>query len=204
MTTSLTFGRRAQGSIIIDGITTVEIDVRVSESHSFSSKTTDYPVEDGSILSDHVLVNPFSIGMTGIVSNTPIPTTGAVIPTTGNGERRSDTAYENLVKASREKKSVVYNSTLASYSGILTELSFPKDSTTGESIQFSATFKEIRKGFVLRADPQTFPNSNALSAQVSDRASSEINNGNERPSAWEEAQRRVALNNAQSIAERNP
>ena len=200
MTTSLSFGKRSQGRIIINGTTIVVIDVRVSETHDFSSRTTDYPVEDGSVLSDHVIVDPFTISMTGVVSNTPLPKTGTEESTTDNGERRSDVAYQELVTANRTKKTVVYDSTLASYSGILTSLSFSKDNTTGESISFSATFKETRKGFIKRADPETFPNDNALAASVSDRASTEKNNGNKKLSAWNEAQRRAALRNAEEIA----
>lgn len=204
MANSLSFGKRSQGRIIIDGTTIVTIDVRVSENHTFKSRTTDYPVEDGSVLADHVIVDPFVIGMTGVISNTPLPRLGNEISTTGIGERRSDVAYEALVKANRQKSNVIYDSTLATYSGILTDLSVTKDSNTGEAISFSATFKEIRKGLIKRADPTTFPNENALSSAVADRASSETNQGTERLSAWDEAQRRVALENATSIAEVNP
>jgi len=204
MASSLSFGKRAQGRIIINGTTIVAIDVRVSENHAFKSRTTDYPIEDGSVLADHVIIDPFIIGMTGIVSNTPLPRLGNEISTTGIGERRSDVAYEALVKANRFKSSVIYESTLATYSGVLTDLSVLKDSSTGESISFSATFKEVRKGLIKRADPATFPNENALSSAIADRASAESNQGTERPNAWDEAQRRAALNNANSIAEVNP
>jgi hypothetical protein len=204
MPTSISFGKRSEGSIIINGTTIVTIDVRVSESHNFSSKTTDYPIEDGSLLTDHVIVDPFSVGLNGIVSNTPLPKVGTEVSTTGNGERRSDVAYEALVTASRTKQSVVFESTLASYSGIITDLSFSKDSSTGESINFSATFREVRTGFVKRADPDTFPNENALAASIADRASTEKNNGSKRLSAWSEAQRRAALNQAEDTAGRNP
>lgn len=204
MANSLSFGKRSQGRIIINGTTIVAIDVRVSENHTFKSRTTDYPIEDGSVLADHVIVDPFVIGMTGIISNTPLPRLGSEMSTTGIGERRSDVAYEALVKANRNKSTVIYESTLATYSGALTDLSVQKDSNSGESLPFSATFKEIRKGLITRADPATFPNENALSSAIADRASTQNNQGTERPNAWDEAQRRAALDNANSIAEVNP
>lgn len=204
MTTSISFGKRSQGRIIINGTTVVVVDVRVSEAHNFTSKITDYPIEDGAVLSDHVLINPSSISMTGTVSNTPLPKVGTEIPTTGNGERRSDIAYEALIKANREKQTVVYDSTLASYTGIITDLTFVKNNSTGESINFSATFREVRKGFVKRADPSTFPNENALALSIKDRASTKKNNGKKRLSAWDEAQKRAALERGLDTAERTP
>lgn len=204
MTTSIAFGKRSQGSIIINSTTVVTIDVRVNENHNFSSKVTDYPIEDGAVLSDHIIISPFTINMTGIVSNTPLPKLGSEVSTTGKGERRSDVAYEALVRANRTKQSVVYESTLAAYSGILTDLSIIKNNSTGESVTFTATFREVRTGFVKRADPSTFPNANALAASIKDRASTVKNDGKKQLSAWEEAQKRAAEQRALSIAGRTP
>lgn len=46
-------------------------DAVTRETHSLSSKLTEYPVETGSIISDHVIHNPITLEIEALVSNTP-------------------------------------------------------------------------------------------------------------------------------------
>jgi len=55
--------------------TVLVLDAVINENHQASAQPTMYPVEDGSIVSDHVVQNPVTLSLTGIISDTPLPDT---------------------------------------------------------------------------------------------------------------------------------
>ena len=144
---NITLGQQKFGQLVIDGIGVVAIDVRLSESHDFESTVTSFPVEDGSVISDHILVTPFTVSVEGLVSNSPLSESENV--TVG---RRSDNAFEMLLSANRQKKMVTLLTSLAVYRGVLTNISFPKDASTGDAILFRATVKEIKFATVKKGE----------------------------------------------------
>lgn len=62
--------RRVQ--FIQNSNTVITVDCMVNEKHSRKSQPTEFEVEDGSTVSDHVILKPFSLSLTGIISDTPI------------------------------------------------------------------------------------------------------------------------------------
>ena len=50
----------------------VVFDAVVNEDHAMSATVTEHPIEDGSIISDHVIQQPDQLTLRGIVSNSPI------------------------------------------------------------------------------------------------------------------------------------
>ena len=48
------------------------VDVTIEESHEMSAQVTDWPVEGGSLISDHVRLQPRSLIISGFVSGTPL------------------------------------------------------------------------------------------------------------------------------------
>jgi len=73
------------GELIVDAI--------LQESHDWSAKVTEHPVENGETLSDHVQVLPLVLKIEGIISNTPISFLGVPIFTSSN---RVEEAYTKL------------------------------------------------------------------------------------------------------------
>lgn len=57
-----------------NGGTAFQLDVSVSEEHSRDSVPTQFPVEDGSNISDHIFISPFQLSITGVISDTPLGT----------------------------------------------------------------------------------------------------------------------------------
>lgn len=55
--------------------TVLYFDAVLSETHQATSLPTMFPVEDGSVISDHVIQNPITLSLTGIISDTPLPDT---------------------------------------------------------------------------------------------------------------------------------
>ena len=57
------------GNIIAD----VEVSSKQSESHAFRAVATEYPIQNGSIVSDHVFLKPRELDVSFTSSNTPGP-----------------------------------------------------------------------------------------------------------------------------------
>ncbi len=53
-------------------INVLTIDATLEESHSSSVDITDFPIEDGSIISDHFILKPKELTIEGIITDTPI------------------------------------------------------------------------------------------------------------------------------------
>jgi len=74
-----------------------EWDCTISESHSRPGSVTQWPVEEGSDISDHVQIDPVQLKMEGFVSNTPIGRTKGSYPVTGDGYTRGQQAHDAIV-----------------------------------------------------------------------------------------------------------
>ncbi len=58
------------------------LDVSLTESHSFETEVTDYPVESGGSISDNIRPKPLKVTIEGIVTNTPLTSNAVNKPTT--------------------------------------------------------------------------------------------------------------------------
>lgn len=52
--------------------TVLQFDACINEQHGRDAQVTTNPIEDGSVISDHVVVQPLGLSLTGIVSDTPL------------------------------------------------------------------------------------------------------------------------------------
>ena len=64
---SLIFGEKIKARVGL-----VELDASLSESHSMNATVTEYPVEEGADIADHIRRQPDTITISGIVSDTPL------------------------------------------------------------------------------------------------------------------------------------
>lgn len=65
--------------IIQNDNTVIQLDCSVSETHSRESTPTEFPVENGQTVSDHIILKPLTLEITGIVSDTPVGGIGGLI-----------------------------------------------------------------------------------------------------------------------------
>lgn len=151
----------------------IQIDVTSSEEHGFSSKVTEHPVEDGSVISDHLVKSPKRLSLTGIVSDDPIsispsPTDsidgvgGSVIggsPKTessktsskvgssllSKGEGKlSKIAFEIFQSMSNDRLLLTIITELETYTNMVLEnFKVNKTARTANALAFTATFKEV-------------------------------------------------------------
>ena len=65
-------GKTKKVRFIVNNNDVIVLDASVKEDHSRRSPATKLPVENGQTVSDNIIVEPFSLSITGIISDTPI------------------------------------------------------------------------------------------------------------------------------------
>lgn len=140
-------------------IDTLTIDATISEQHASTSDVTDHPVEEGSDVSDHKRDKPDTLKIEGLISNTPINRgqntrsglrsfVDTVSDTLSNMDARpgyAEGAYNTLRALKESGKLITVITGLRVYENMmLTELSAPRDSKTGDALSFTCTLREVR------------------------------------------------------------
>ena len=157
-------------------IASLRIDAVTNETHSRTSELTNFPIEDGAAITDHVKLDPISIEIDGFISDAPVAPLGiraigdvtrnirnALLP--GRFENDDDVpnstsrspldAWEYLNKVWRDRNLIVVVSSLQVYRNmILTSLSAPKSARIGKSLEFRASLREVR---ILESEEIFFP-----------------------------------------------
>lgn len=122
-----------------------ELDAAVVEDHTFDSEVTEYPVEKGADVADHVRARPIVVTIEGIVSDTPV---GSL------AERRFDQfgeflysgeAFTKLQEIRDAREPVRIITSLRSYDNMLLQsIQVPRDARTGDALRFRATFVQLQ------------------------------------------------------------
>lgn len=129
---------QANKFVIIAGF---EIDATLSEGHKFPATATDFPVERGADITDHVRNTSLHVAIEGIVSDTPI---GVMVDKRAGTSLPSDDALAHLMSIRNAREPVTIETSLAVYDNMLMlDLDVPRDAHTGDAIRFSAEFKQV-------------------------------------------------------------
>lgn len=131
------------------------IDIAKSETYSFESEVTDFPVEEGANVSDHIRTNPVVITLECVVSNTPIgliaqdPSRQALdfdrdlaVPDAETPVPAND-AFERLVAIWKARKPVSIDTSRGRFDNMVLSLEFPISLETSGGLVFTATLKQI-------------------------------------------------------------
>ena len=144
-------------------IGTYRIDASITESHVYESDVTEFPVEQGSAISDNIRLKAIMVTIEGVVTDTPIgvmadlrnavngdssftPTTdAATAKARGDAQSAPSTDALAAMLAIRDARQPVPIATsLQNFENmVLTNLEVPRDATTGSALRFTATFKQI-------------------------------------------------------------
>lgn len=119
------------------------LDCLVSDNHTWSSEVSEYPVESGATISDHVRNLPLRVEIEAIVSNTPIGTAREqrTVP-----DESTDALYDHLMKIHEDRRPVTISTSLRTYeSMVLQDLAIPRDAQTGDAIRFTASFIQVKQ-----------------------------------------------------------
>jgi len=135
--TTLLFEPKRKGKI-----GTLELDATLEEQHEYNSEVTQYPIENGEKISDHVNLNPIRLTMRCFITQTPVQLLNV---NTILGNDLIQTAFDKLVEIRNSKDVVTVVSGLKIYPDMIMSFSIPRDTRTGQSLQFTAKFTQIKK-----------------------------------------------------------
>lgn len=117
------------------------IDCLLSDSHTFDSEVTDFPVESGATISDNIRNKPLIVTMECLISNTPL---GQLVQLRNKDSTPVDSAYDKLLKIRADRKPVKIFTSLRTYTNMaLQSLTIPRESGCGDELKFTATFKQV-------------------------------------------------------------
>ena len=134
-----------------DVITEIPLDVRPSETHHFSTRITEYPVEEGAKITDHVHIDPYTLDLEGFVSNTPVTSIPASLPYLKGDMRvgrqageRAKNAYDVLVTVFRARTPLTVVTRMQTFEDmVIQKLDIPFSADRGTSLWFSMSLKKI-------------------------------------------------------------
>jgi hypothetical protein len=140
MVLSLIFGKQKYAQSLFkyrfNGPAVVTFDTMVSEEHKFSSRITYFPVENGSIISDHIFKQPDVIILSGLISDTPL---NIFAPS-----NRSIDAFNALVQLHERREVFDVITGIKVYKGMsITSLDVPRTIKTGQTLTFNITLQKI-------------------------------------------------------------
>lgn len=121
----------------------LEFDASIQEDHEAESVVTDFPVEEGADISDHIRPVPERITINGIVSNTPL-TLLAVLGSLPGSVDRVDTAYNVLRKLRDERKLVSVITSLRKYESMaITSFGVSRNASNGDNMNATVSLREV-------------------------------------------------------------
>lgn len=131
------------------------IDIATSEEHDLEAEVTEFPIEGGGSVTDHVRIKPPSVTIKGIISDTPI---GAVADLRGSNMKPSEEGRVVLEAIFAAKEQIELETTLKTYKDMIMEsLSFSENGESGEALNFTASFRQVvietNKRVIIRAIP---------------------------------------------------
>ena len=124
-------------------ITSLDLDVMQDEIHEWKNDVTQFPVEIGSQITDHIQPLPDFISVTGIISNSAIGVDA--LSSQEGGEDRCQTAFDLLRKFHDDRQLLTVYTRYKVYTDMaLKSCNIPRDSSVGDSIKFKLEFDHVR------------------------------------------------------------
>ena len=137
MVLSLIYGNKkyAKGQIQSE-FGSVTFDTVVQEDHRYSSRVTHYPVEFGTIISDHIIKEPDVVILSGLISDTPL---NILAPF-----NRSNAAFNQLVLLQARRVVLDVVTGIKVYRNMtITQLDVPRNIKTGQTLTFNIELQKI-------------------------------------------------------------
>lgn len=131
------------------------IDCTLSETHSFDSDVTEFPIESGSVITDNVRLQPMTIDLDCIVSNNPFGEIASNVitqsfspdpdlPTQSLNALRSSVAYQRMIDIRDKREPITIRTSRGTFTNmVLKTLGIPRDDKTGDAIRFTAHFIHV-------------------------------------------------------------
>jgi len=162
-------------------IDVIELDATIRETEEYTNEVTEFPIESGFTITDHVIHKPERVTIEGFITNTPVPNSITSVPIliTGQGNRVK-TALEKLLELAGFDSSGVNGSIakafiptphivsvtmgLRVYNDMIIEsISIPRDNSTGETLRFTVALKRV---IIVKTDFVKIENTSELNGKA--------------------------------------
>lgn len=121
------------------GVGNISFDIILGESHNLRNIVTQYKIEDGSNISDHILNDIRDGSFSGLITNFSIEAPGFIL-------NRAQLAYDSLEQLWKAKELVDIYTIYKTYNNVaITNISIVKDTNTGEALIADISFQEVTK-----------------------------------------------------------
>lgn len=122
---------------------TIEVDVTPTQDHDLNNEISDFPLEDGSIASDHITVLPNVVELDLTFSDTPISKFNPTVQF-DSAEGRSRGLFRQLQDIKKNKVKCLLITGLQSYRNMyILKIGVPRRSGDGKKVSCLTTFKEL-------------------------------------------------------------
>jgi hypothetical protein len=179
----------------------VELDAVISETHNNNISLTKNPVELGTDITDHAIIEPKKISIVAQVSDTPLGTaalgeivdsvTGFFGTSTSQNLTRSTAAYNAIKEIVEQREPIEVQTKLVLYTNMLiTSLNITQDKDSSRVALMNITLEEvlITSSEIIQFDPDDL-----LEGQVREQASSAQKRGRQEAKAANDAVSKSAL-----------
>jgi hypothetical protein len=125
----------------------IELDIIVIESAQTTSRLTENPVEQGANVNDHIIIEPMTFTVEGVVSNSSSTTIGQFtqVPSVFNQDSsKAKEAWNDLLELQASRQPFTLVQGLREYNNIvILSLNESQDKDTSNGLFFTATMKEV-------------------------------------------------------------
>ncbi|AEX65688.1 tail fiber protein [Xanthomonas phage vB_XveM_DIBBI] len=130
-------------------IASFEVDAVLSETHTLSRQVTDNKVENGSPVTDHIILNPVTLNIQAIVTDAPIKgiIEGAIdaVDNLLGGSKYTADCFGALWHLYEHKGYLTVYTQYKTYTNMVIEnITIPRDPKDGEALVFNIDMKQIR------------------------------------------------------------
>jgi len=142
-----------------------EIDAFLSESYSFKNNVTDIPVEDGSVVNDHVVSEATEISIQAFIGRTKFETLEGDVPESVDDlpaedpKARIKQAYFELKRLKEDRQPVTVVLGLDTFPNmVITSFDIDRSVETGADLPFGMSFKQVR---IIKSETTTINSSSS-------------------------------------------
>jgi hypothetical protein len=141
------FPPTAATKYVVGEFKNIELDAILEETHEWKVEATSNPVEEGSPVSDHIILHPDRLRVRGWVSDQSITLSSNIFDAKKYGtQKKTEYAFETFREIMKAKGVLtVYTKNRTYTNMVLTDLNIPRSAGNGESLEFVMDFLEIRK-----------------------------------------------------------
>lgn len=125
-------------------LSTVELDAVIRETATATSKITQNPVENGADVNDHIIIEPMTFEMEGVVSDVSSSTLGQFTGILNQSNQKTKATWNDLLKLQTNREPFKLVQGLKTYPNVvITSLTESQDKDTSNALFFIASLKEF-------------------------------------------------------------